>query len=793
MVNPPTEPARLCPKDWQLYLSQVFHQANVAWYSRYGVGGGCASTDYLAISRDGSLRQIPPPDLQNYPVFIYDNEWSLPFPQLALLFLKRAIPWETDLTARIRHARCYQTVGMPPPSIEPLITLTPEWRAVKTAPEPKYALINLLRDRAPRLGAMEAWICMYRQALTSYSGNQLATNNLLADAWRHEPFYKLQKDNQGRVIRIAYSNGQPILRDAVEEYERARDYLWDELVRDPELRSEYLKNHIPRHEYNIFMDNVSAYMRDPRNWISHYHPFFGGDKRYDAPSYFPLSPPRHQYYDDLIDIDTSSDEDSEDNDKDDRGMDDVSEYDQYDDHNSSSDGEANAIITDGITRDEQGKLSEASLETIAERLTKKYLSGYGRSPIPPLTAASSSGSSSISEPLIASAVTSPASTNAEPPLQLPVIEASNASADSNEIANVGEPPSYASSLNTNFALLTDRPNYQSFTLPIILLNGHPLPKRTPIHPFQFAVPYGCSKQPDADPRHTIFGVQLPFGQYDVTHPHFKHPATSMFWRNLKTLTLDQRMDPRTGGSSPFSTIRDPAGRIIQVYSTFPGDSTAPGKNVADAFSTAPSEHSTTDDKGPSVNVDDSNRITPESRLLAPIPLPPVAPQPHSHSSIHPSPLIVDLNASIRSPTSPPFVPPRPPTPFAFVEQLSDDYSKEVNPQTGTPQSTVMPDPLFNSPSPVEGDQLPSPMSIGSPADPSLDDSTTTQPASPTHSEPTFVAATRSPPSISDVSSTRSSLNLPDTRTFYLNVVTLVLSWLTSVIILTSSAILALHG
>jgi hypothetical protein len=754
MVNPPFKPRRLCPGDWELYLNQVLRRANITWHNRYEVGGGSTSLDYQAAHQCGIFKQIPPQDPRNYPVFVYDHEWSLPFPKLAYVYLKRAIPWEDDLANRIRHAPWYQAVGMAPPSIEPLATLTSTWRAVKIAPDPKYALMNYIRDRAPRLAAMEAWICMYRHALTSYYGVHYATNNVLADAWRAEPFYKLRKDSQGRIRGVAFHNGEPIVRDAITDYERARNILWDEFICDPNLRKEYLNNYIPRFEYKIFMNNVTNYEMDPANWTKNYRPRLEGNHQFDAPSAFPLSSPE------------------------------CYEPDTDDSNDGSSDRDLEVIDTEGI--------EDINTEEI-EPNTRNY--NDMSIPISPI---SSTDRSEPSDIYIGSAQSSPMRSNhSSPPPSPPSLATgtSNIKDEEDDIRNDGKPANKLSPFETDVS----PPSYDGLTLtrhtdltrpiiPFIHVNGYPLSAQSKIRSYLFAVPNGCSKIPGVGHYHNLFGDHLPPDRRDSFNPFYKYPSMAVTWQNGNSTLLDRLIAMRSDDKRIVPSMN----QVIQVLSAASMD------NPPISETTAVPTAATRSDDPTSIDEDPSFTDLPE--------LMPLEPRPHalpfqrlavpgspSCPAVRPPTPIVSPYKPIRSPTQPPYVRPRPPTPFLFP-----DHSTEINDEGSSHQSRTSPLSASqvirpDTPMSTNEDDHVSPESTNATHETSANGSRPTFRQHPTQSNRSINNFARSPPSSSESDSDRPSTpDLSDSRTFFLAIVTLILSWLTSMLVLISSTIIVVR-
>jgi hypothetical protein len=572
---------------------------------------------------------------------------------------------------------------------------------------------------------------------------------------------------------VAYCNGKPILRDAVEEYERARDYLWDELIPNPDLRSEYLKTYIPRHEFNIFMDNVKAYLDDPDHWVKNYRPHFEGDRRIDAPTYFPLSPDPYRYSDSS---DSSDDFDTED----------------WDD-SSSSDSEMEMVNAEGIELDEQGKLTEPSLKLWADRVAERYISGYGRSPVlpPTVTPPESKDVDDVSIKSPTTFSTYPNEGGSSISSHSPANDTSNAVIIGNNSCNTGEPPGYASPPNTDVTPLRNRTNAPWPGTPIILINGHPIPARSRVQSFQFAVPYGCSTLPNVNHKHSVYGVRLPPDRYDSTHPIFKHPATTLFWRNF---VFDRDSNVHPAGSYSLSPNSSSPGRVIQVFSALPRDGAVPN-DVAATSDTISIDHSDHVRGSSPISANVVSDSTAEPLPIAHSFQHRVVIQPISNGVPRSTSSNTNLSAMNRPPTPHPFALPRLLAPLRSITQPSNNDIEELGRQPSTPRSVIASGTPSPIPSLYEEDQPDGLLFHGTPSDRNTNDPVTTASSPPPPSEPFAASIPRSPPAVSGTSSTRSSvstLDLSDSRTFFFHIVVLILSWLTSIVILTSSTLIALR-
>jgi hypothetical protein len=235
----------------QDYEEQVHRQVGIEWHHRYGVTKGASALDYRARSVDGVFVQLLPDDRDRYPVFVQPHEWDLPTQELVLTFMRRALPWQAELTARTRQCICYPTLGLPDPIIELPIHLSLQWKELWEATSIRQALYRLNDGVQPRLAAQEAWVCMYRQALAENDAIRVPHRHLL-DPWRNEPLYRLRRDAHRRILEVSHIYAEPAIRDGLKTYHRLKHALWKEIAKRPELRQVYEASPIHSHERSVW-------------------------------------------------------------------------------------------------------------------------------------------------------------------------------------------------------------------------------------------------------------------------------------------------------------------------------------------------------------------------------------------------------------------------------------------------------------------------------------------------------------------------------------------------------------
>jgi hypothetical protein len=115
---------------------------------------------------------------------------------------------------------------------------------------------------------MEAYICMYRQALADCKRTDLKHSyEFVADFYANEPLYQLDRDDKGHILHIRYYGGVPAIRNGFSSYFEARDAIWNETLRDADLRALYKQNPIPDYErctWDILEDKFSI---EPEEFI----------------------------------------------------------------------------------------------------------------------------------------------------------------------------------------------------------------------------------------------------------------------------------------------------------------------------------------------------------------------------------------------------------------------------------------------------------------------------------------------------------------------------------------------
>lgn len=495
------------PLKFQQFIRTVHHQANKAWYARYDVGNGCGSLDFLAKTENGIPLQVLPDDSRNYPTFIYDHEWWLPFPQLAYLYLTRAIPWEVDIGSRMRRARWYHKLGMPVPNIEPLVSLTPQWRDIPHATNPSFALMNFVRERAPRLAAMEAWICMYRQALTDHFEPDLANNFDFGDVWRNEPLYYLQRDTHNHVARVSYIGQDPAIRDALVDYHKTRNYFWDEMIRNKDLRTEYLKSQIPVHEYTTFVTNAYAYDSNPLGWQRDYNPYPRIPLRYTEHELEDMSINKDGYLPNILDDDEDEDEEMKNN------------------NGSSSDMDIEPENTQGknVSKKSPKITINLHLETTTKTVFHEASSAMDSCPelVPPSSTSSPMSSSPIA-PRFADADTSQFGSGDGP-------KPTNTSHQTP--ANLGHSSKYPPTSESTLIDESSLPRYslnESSNASLTLSNDSVNRVHNGEQSFVIAMPVGCPLVPGVSHYHTVNGDHLPNDRLDsqLTRAPFPYDYSS---------------------------------------------------------------------------------------------------------------------------------------------------------------------------------------------------------------------------------------------------------------------------
>jgi hypothetical protein len=283
--------------EWQDYAEHLHRVEGLRRLERFGVTKGCNSEDYHARVVEGKLLQLTPDDPAHYPEFIRPHEWSLPFYQLVLLYLTHVIPWQINANRRLSQMNRYRTLGMPAPTIYPLVTRHNEFRLIYDSEDPKAALRLFIEGKGPAFAAMEAYICMYRQAVADCSRKVLHHNHyFIADHYRNEPLYQLERDDQRHILHIRYIGQEPALRNCYTSFFETRDALWREIVRHDPLR--VLFKQTPIHDYelrswNIMQDKydmepeefqLEKYEEDPVPVF--YHGDFANEAWYDFRGYF---------------------------------------------------------------------------------------------------------------------------------------------------------------------------------------------------------------------------------------------------------------------------------------------------------------------------------------------------------------------------------------------------------------------------------------------------------------------------------------------------------------------------
>lgn len=234
-------------RQWNCFEEFVQQYIGTRWQQRFGVTHGCTSLDYRAHVIDNRIVQLTPGDSSRFPVFIQDHEWELPIDDLRLLFLTRVLPWQTDLMKHVHYCLEAKELGMPEAPVVSSLIFTHEWTELLRTPNPVHALRNMLEKYAPQLGKLEAWVCMYRQAL-AVNPHVQPPNAFMLEAWRAEPLYDIKYSAKGHIIGVLHAGREPSHAGGMDFYIDVRTRLWTEVLSDRNLRDKFLSEPLHPHE-----------------------------------------------------------------------------------------------------------------------------------------------------------------------------------------------------------------------------------------------------------------------------------------------------------------------------------------------------------------------------------------------------------------------------------------------------------------------------------------------------------------------------------------------------------------
>lgn len=331
--------------------------------------------------------------------------------------------------------------------------------------------MNFVHERAARLGKMEAWYCVYRLASLDCPVPYSRVHTDLIEPWRNEPPYKLERDDSGRVLRVETIGMDPIVRNAIPRFENVRDHIWDLCIKRKELRADYLKTNLPLYDREIFLDNMRLYDQGPETWKPQYYPHCSRGIAADRLLVF--SPVTSSSSSDMSDSPTST----------------------------TFSPKRTEFNRPDMEIDDEGEPINRLFKSLASYLvTLLYLRWLLRQ----LGDKRLDGHSSVGIPSLEDPPSIPRST-------IPL-------------------PSSASSLHRHIIEMNDKnmqPGVETSTMPqpvpLLLLNDQPVFLDEPVSSLLFAMPNGCQDVPGLAHYHTFGGEHLPDDRYLRTHPQFRFP------------------------------------------------------------------------------------------------------------------------------------------------------------------------------------------------------------------------------------------------------------------------------